>query len=70
MDPVILEELNTAINSLNRGKALDVYGLSVENVLHGGEQLKLKLLEVINGNFMAGVVPDMTSSWLEQYQTI
>ena len=58
MDPVTLDDLDTAINSLNRGKAPDVYGLSVENVLHGGKQLKLILLEVINDIFMAGAVPD------------
>ena len=49
---------DTAINSLNRGKAPDVYGLPVENVLQGGEQLKLVLLDVINDIFMAGAVPE------------
>ena len=40
IQPVTLCELQKAIDSLNKGKAPDIYGLTVENILFGGSTIK------------------------------
>ena len=58
IQPVTKCEMQKAIDSLNKGKAPDIYGLTVENILFGGSTIKTFMLEVINDIFSKGVVPD------------
>ena len=51
------EEFENAIKSLNKGKSPDIYGLTIENILYGGPDLKYLLLELINIIFSSGTVP-------------
>ena len=47
---VIDNEIQNAVNSLNRGKATDVYGVTAEHVYYGGQEppaLKLGILNPI-----------------------
>jgi hypothetical protein len=37
--PVTKQELKKAINSLNRNKAADFYGITAENIVYGGDNL-------------------------------
>ena len=45
------------MNSLNKGKSPDIYGLTIENII-GGMKLQSVLLEVLSGIFSNGTVPD------------
>jgi hypothetical protein len=49
--PVTKQELKKAINSLNRNKAADFYGITAENIVYGGDNLVKYIQEVLNKTF-------------------
>ena len=53
-----MDELRKAINAINKGKASDFYGLMIEHVVYGGDELAQSILSIINCIFKSGVVPD------------
>ena len=56
--PVTLDELKSAIKTLNKGKAADINGIMIEHVVYGGEALVAVILNIINAIFTNAVVPD------------
>jgi hypothetical protein len=46
--PVTKQEVKKAINSLNRNKAADFYGITAENIVYGGDNLVKYIQEVLN----------------------
>ncbi|VDI48248.1 Hypothetical predicted protein, partial [Mytilus galloprovincialis] len=62
--PATLEELQKAIKSINEGKSADIYGITVEHILHAGKKLEMLLLNLINIIFKEGKVPDMLKEGL------
>ncbi|CAG2203494.1 unnamed protein product [Mytilus edulis] len=52
--PATLEELQKAIKSINKGKSADIYGITVEHILHAGKHLEMLLLNLINIIFKEG----------------
>ncbi|MEW8544512.1 MAG: reverse transcriptase domain-containing protein, partial [Candidatus Thiodiazotropha sp.] len=61
---VTMEELKRSINSINKGKATDIYGLMIEHVAYGGEELASCILSIINCIFKSGIVPDTLKNGL------
>ena len=61
---VTMDELRKAINAINKGKASDIYGLMIEHVVFGGEELAQSILSIINCIFKSGVVPDSLKNGL------
>ena len=55
---VTKQQVEEAINSLNRGKAADVYGLIDQHFLYGGEGLVETTTDIINGLFKFGRLSD------------
>ncbi|VDI53576.1 Hypothetical predicted protein [Mytilus galloprovincialis] len=55
---VTQEEISKAINSLNRNKAADFYGITAENIIHGGVNLLTYLQTLINKSFEKHFIPD------------
>ncbi|CAC5378097.1 unnamed protein product [Mytilus coruscus] len=62
--PDTLEELQKAIISINKGKSADIYGITVETILHAGKNLEWLLLNLINIIFKESKVPDMLKEGL------
>lgn len=52
------QQVKDAIKSLNRGKAADVYGLTAEHFLYGGDGLVDTTTDIINGLFKFGRLSD------------
>ncbi|CAG2190078.1 unnamed protein product [Mytilus edulis] len=61
---VDLDTIEKAIKSINKGKAEDVFGISIENVLYAGQQFKLFLHKLINRMFQDRVLPDIIKTGL------
>ncbi|KAL4239747.1 ATP-binding cassette [Mactra antiquata] len=57
IEPVIREEFEKALKSLNTGKSCDVYGVTVEHITYGGEILHQELLKIINTVFDHAEIP-------------
>ena len=55
--PVTDEELSKAIKAINTGKSPDIYGITIEHVLHAGLEYQEALLHLINRIFQEGVIP-------------
>ena len=53
-----ISEIEKAIRSLNKGKAPDINGLTVEHILYGGQELLEKVATVIQQIFDHEYVPD------------
>ncbi|CAC5412456.1 unnamed protein product [Mytilus coruscus] len=62
--PATLEELQKAIKSINKGKSPDIYGITVEHILHAGTNLEWLLLNLVNVIFKEGKVPDILKEGL------
>jgi hypothetical protein len=45
--PVTKQEVKKAINSLNRNKAADFYGITAENIVYGGDNLVKYIQEIL-----------------------
>ena len=58
-EDVTIEELDKAILKLNRGKSGDIFGVTAECILYGGDKLKNLLLKLINLTFEHYSVPDL-----------
>jgi hypothetical protein len=53
------EELDKAVDKLNRGKSSDIYGVTAECIAYGGEKLRNVLLNLINTSFEHCLLPDL-----------
>jgi hypothetical protein len=53
------EELDKAVDKLNRGKSSDIYGVTAECIAYGGEKLRNVLLNLINTSFEHCILPDL-----------
>ena len=51
------EQVRKAIKTLNTGKAPDVYGVTAEHFLNGGEAT-IATAEIVNATFQFGIVTD------------
>ena len=58
------EEILNAIKSINKGKAADIYGVTIEHILNAGEAAIDFLLELINQIFNTGEIPDILKTGL------
>ncbi|CAG2203169.1 unnamed protein product [Mytilus edulis] len=58
--PVEKQEIMNAIKSLNRNKSPDTYGVTAENLIHGGEILASYLQTLLNSSFEFCFIPDKT----------
>ena len=50
------EELDKAVDKLNRGKSSDIYGVTAECIAYGGEKLRNVLLNLINTSIPLSIV--------------
>ena len=57
--PMTKQEVKKAINSLNRNKAADFYGITAENIVYGGDNLVKYIQEVLNKTFQLHHIPDI-----------
>ena len=57
-DCVSEQQVREAMESMNRGKAADIHGVTVEYFLHGGNALLQKVTEIINSVFRFGRVTE------------
>ncbi|VDI26991.1 Hypothetical predicted protein [Mytilus galloprovincialis] len=53
------EEVEKAISNLNKNKAADIYGITAENIIYCGEDLRAYIRELINMSFKYCYVPDL-----------
>ena len=51
---ITVQQVKQAVSALNRGKAADVYGLTAEHFLHGGDGLLETTTDIINGLYKFG----------------
>ena len=63
---VTKQQVKEAINSLNRGKVEDVYGLTAEHFLYGGKGLVETTTAIINGLFKFGRLSDVLNSSVQE----
>ena len=52
------EQVKKAISSLNRGKVADIYDVTAEHFLHGGEELFRTTANITNSLYRAGALTD------------
>lgn len=52
------EEMTKAIASINKGKSADYHGLTIEHIIHAGEELQELLRSIINDILQHGTVPE------------
>ena len=57
--PVTKQEVKKAVNSLNRNKAADFYGITAENIVYGGDNVVAYIQEVLNKTFQLHHIPDI-----------
>ena len=55
---ITLDQVKKAILSLNRGKSADIYGVTVEHFLHGGDELLHTTVNIINSLYSVGKLTD------------
>ena len=58
------QELKDAIKSINKGKSPDIYDITIEHIVHAGNELNEHLLNLINVIFQHGTVPDRLKAGL------
>ena len=58
------EELNKALSSIKKGKAADIFDLTVEHFIYGGDALLDYTHSIILAIFESGIVPDMIKEGL------
>lgn len=56
---VTREELVKAIQSINKGKSADIYGIVIEHILYAGEKLVELLVILVNKIFDKAEIPDV-----------
>jgi hypothetical protein len=57
--PVTKQEVKKTVNSLNRNKAADLYGITAENIVYGGDNLVAYIQGVLNKTFQLHQIPDI-----------
>ena len=57
-DCVSEQQVREAVESMNRGKAADIHGVTIDHFLHGGNALLQKVTEIINSVFRFGRVTE------------
>ena len=57
-ETITAQQVKKAIETLNRGKAADIYGVVAEHVLYGGDLLIQVLTNIINSFLFIGSIPD------------
>ena len=58
------EEINTALSVMKKGKAADVFELTVENILYGGDELLYIIHKIIVAITREGHIPDLLKTGL------
>jgi hypothetical protein len=58
------EELNKALSSIKKGKAADIFDLTVEHFIYGGDALMDYSHSISLAIFESGIVPDMIKEGL------
>lgn len=61
---VSIDEISTAIKSINTGKAEDILGMSIENILFAGNEFLNHLCTLINYIFSNRLIPDVIKTGL------
>ena len=56
---ITMNELEKAIKSINKGKAADIYGLTIEHILNAGKEAVMYILVLINLIFHTGDIPEL-----------
>lgn len=51
-------EISKAIRSINKGKSVDYYGLTIEHIIFAGNEMEELLRTMINNIFMHGKIPE------------
>jgi hypothetical protein len=59
-----IEELNKALSSIKKGKAADIFYLTVEHCIYGGDALLDYAHSISLAIFESGIVPDMIKEGL------
>ena len=57
--PVTEEEITTAIASINKRKSADFHSLTIEHILHVGENIITVLTHILNSIFLEGDIPEV-----------
>ena len=60
-DYITEQQVDKALKSMNRGKAADIHGVTVEQLLHGSNSLLQKTTDIINSIFRFGRVTEALS---------
>jgi len=58
------EELVDAISEINKGKAPDIFGITIEHITHADKTITEYLIYIYNSIFQLGVVPDLIKTGL------
>ena len=61
---VCRSEIKEALKHINKGKAGDIFGLSIENVCYAGDECIFFLEKLINAIFSHGKIPEMLKTGL------
>lgn len=59
-----MQEMNDAIKTINKGKAEDIFWLSIEHFIFAGETFQNFLLKLINTIFKYKLIPDILKTGL------
>ncbi|MCG8033052.1 MAG: endonuclease/exonuclease/phosphatase family protein, partial [Candidatus Thiodiazotropha taylori] len=57
-DPLSMDQVKKAIESLNKGKAADFYGVTAEHFIYGGEELLRTTTDILNNLYKFGQLTD------------
>ena len=64
-EPVSGDELDKAIDKLNRNKSVDIFGITVECIIYGGKQLTELILQTVNASFEHCHVSDILKIYIK-----
>lgn len=56
---VSIREIETAIKAINKRKSPDIYGITIEHIMHANEELIPLLSTIFNQIFTTGSIPDV-----------
>ena len=60
-----LEEIQEALKDIKRGKSQDIYELSIENFIYGGDELLNIIKHILSAIFTLGEIPDiLKQGWI------
>ena len=58
------KELVDVISEINKGKAPDIFGITIEHIIHADKIITEYLIHIYNSIFQMGVVPDLIKTGL------